>query len=188
MSAGSDSKLIEQAKTFEVIAYVAASILAVQMLFLLKLVGLFNPAADALSGGDWSGFWAAAAPILRRLVTFLPVACYLGGVLAAAAIFGRVARGELFSRANSKSLSDVGSSLLWGAGIGAFAMPFLLGLIDGLQGSGKLGVGHAMRLEPETWVIAVVGGAILVLGRMMAHAQSLGDENSALKAELSDFV
>lgn len=186
MPAGSDSKLVEQAKTFEVIAYVAAVTLAVQLLVMLKLFSLFSPAADALASGDWQAFWEFAFPVWRRLITFLPVVCYLGGVLAAARIFSRVARGELFSPANSKSLSQVGTSLLWGAATGAIAVPFLLGITDGLGGAPRDGSAwHGLRLEPETWVIAVVGGAILVLGRMMVAAQS---ENSALKAELSDFV
>jgi hypothetical protein len=186
MPAGSDSKLIEQAKTFETIAYVAAVALGVQLLVMLKLLSLFSPAADALGSGDWRAFWEAAFPVYRRLVSFLPVVCYLGGVLAAARIFSRVARGELFSPANSKSLARVGSSLLWGAATGAIAIPFLLGIVDGIGGAPREAGGwHGLRLEPETWVIAVVGGAILVLGRMMAAAQS---ENAALKAELSDFV
>ena len=33
----------------------------------------------------------------------------------AARIFGRVAKGDLFSKANSEGLAEVGSSLLWGA-------------------------------------------------------------------------
>ncbi len=179
MTAEADSKLTDQAKTFQVVAYVAAATLAVQLLVMLKALSLISPAADALSQGEWAGFWEAANPVLRRLVTFLPVVCYLGGVLAAAGIFGRVAGGELFSRNNSKGLANVGSSLLWGAAATAFVVPLLLGAIDGEAGF------RGLRMEPETWVIAVVGGAILVLGRMMALAQS---ENASLKAELSDFV
>lgn len=175
----SNAKLIDHAKTFQVIAYVAAATLAVQLLVLLKVLSLISPAADALSQGDWAVFREAADPVLRRLVTFLPVVCYLGGVLAAAGIFGRVAAGELFSWANSKALAKVGSSLLWGAAATAFGVPVLLGVIDGEAGF------RGLRMEPETWVIAVVGGAILVLGRMMAMAQS---ENASLKAELSEFI
>ncbi|MDQ0464799.1 hypothetical protein QO010_002583 [Caulobacter ginsengisoli] len=177
-----DSTLTGQARTFQVVAYVAAVTLAVQLLVLLKLLSLISPAADAFSHGDWTGFWEAAKPVFRRLVTFLPVVCYLGGLLAAAEIFGRVSEGELFSRANSKCLSEVGSSLLWGAAATALIVPILLGSIDG---DWRFGGFH---LEPETWVIAVVGGAILVLGRMMARAQSLSGENASLKAELSDFI
>lgn len=175
----SNAKLVDHAKTFEVIAYVAAATLAVQLLVMLKALSLISPAADALVQGEWAAFWEAARPVLRRLVTFLPVICYLGGVLAAAGIFGRVADGELFSRATSKGLADVGSSLLWGAAAAALVVPLLSGAIDGEAGF------QGLRMEPETWVIAVVGGAILMLGRMMAMAQS---ENASLKAELSDFI
>lgn len=179
MSAEADSKLTNQARTFEVVAYLAAGTLGVQVLAMLEILSLLSPAADALLHGQWAAFWEAAQPMLLRLVNFLPVLCYLGGVIAAARIFGRVAGGELFSPANSKGLADVGSSLLWGAAAAALIVPLLLGAIDGEAGF------RGLRMEPETWVIAVVGGAILVLGRMMAAAQV---ENAALKAELSDFV
>lgn len=170
LSGAFDSKLVSQARTFEVIAWVATAVLALQLLVLLKLLTLMGPAADALSHGDWMGLRLAAEPVLRRLVEFLPVLIYLGGVVAAARIFGRVAAGELFSRANSNGLAEVGSSLLWGAAAGAVIVPWIQSWIDGEYGFSGL------HLETETWVIAVIGGAILVLGRMMAQASRLQSE------------
>lgn len=165
-----DSKLVSQAKTFEVIAWVAAVVLAVQLLVLLRLLSLINPAADALLQGDWEGLRLAAQPVMRRLVEFLPGLIYLGGVIAAARIFGRVADGELFSKANSNGLAEVGSSLLWGAAASAVIVPWIQSWIDGEYGF------SGIHLEAETWVIAVIGGAILVLGKMMAQAGRLQSE------------
>ncbi|HYE45434.1 MAG TPA: DUF2975 domain-containing protein [Caulobacter sp.] len=178
-AADADSNLTGQARTFEVLAYVAVATLAVQFLLLLGLLRLIEPLWAAVLGGDWSAFKVAGQPVLRRLVGLIPVLCYLGGLLSAAKIFGRVSAGQLFAEANFRDLGEVGSSLLWGAGTSAVLVPFLQMLIDGERGFSGL------NLEPETWVIAVVGGFILVLGRMMARARA---ETSALKAELNDFV
>ncbi len=90
--------------------------------------------------------------------------------MSAAAIFGRVAKGELFSRANSKDLAEVGGSLLYGAVASAVLVPWIQSWIDGEYGF------SGIHLEMETWVIAVIGGAILVLGRMMTHAGRLQSE------------
>ena len=165
-----DSKLVSQARTFEVIAWVAWVVLAVQLLVLLRLLTLIGPAAYALSHGDWMGLRVAAEPVLRRLVEFLPVLIYLGGLAAAARIFHRVADGELFSKANSNGLAEVGSSLLWGAAASAVIVPWIQSWIDGEHGF------SGMHLETETWVIAVIGGAILILGKMMAQAGRLQSE------------
>ena len=165
-----DSKLVDQARTFEVIAWVAWVVLAVQLLVLLRLLTLIGPAAAAFSHGDWMGLRLAAEPVLRRLVEFLPVLIYLGGLAAAARIFHRVADGELFSKTNSNGLAEVGSSLLWGAAAGAVIVPWIQSWIDGEYGF------SGIHLETETPVIAVIGGAILVLGRMKAHAGRLQSE------------
>lgn len=167
MSFASKARLIDQAKTFEVLAWVAVVVLSVQFLVLLKLLGLIGPGIDLATRGDWAGFAEAGAPVLRRLVGLWPVLIYLGGLLSAAAIFGRVAKGELFSKANSKDLAEVGSSLLFGALVSSVLAPWIQSWIDGEYGF------SGIHLETETWVIAVIGGAILVLGRMMAEAGRL---------------
>jgi len=113
--------------------------------------------------------------VLYRLVDVLPALIYLGGVWAAARIFGRVAKGELFSRANSAGLAEVGSSLLWGAAASAVIVPWIRSWIAGDYGF------SGIHLEIETWVIAVIGGAILVLGKMMAQA-------GRLQSELSEII
>jgi hypothetical protein len=163
----SNAKLTDQAKTFEVIAWIAVVTLALQFLVFLKLLTLIGPANDAIRYGDWAGLRLALPPVLSRMVDVLPALIYLSGVLAAARIFGRVARGELFSRANSDGLAEVGSSLLWGAAASAVIVPWIKSWLDGEYGFA------GFHLEMETWVIAVIGGAILILGKMMAQARRL---------------
>ena len=171
----SNARLTDQAKTFEVIAWIAVVTLSLQFLVFLKVLNLIGPAIDAVTLGDWNGFMEAGAPVLLRLVDVLPALIYLGGVLAAAHIFGRVARGELFSRANSEGLAEVGSSLLWGAAASAVIVPWIRSWAAGEYGFGGI------HLETETWVIAVIGGAILILGKMMAQA-------GRLQSELSEII
>lgn len=175
MSMSSNARLVDQAKTFEVIAWIAVASLSVQFLIFLKLLPLIRPAADAIRIGDWAGLMGAAQPVLFRLVDVLPALIYLGGLFAAARIFGRVADGDLFSKANSEGLAEVGSSLLWGAAASALIVPWIKSWLDGEYGFGGI------RLESETWVIAVIGGAILILGKMMAQA-------SRLQSELSEII
>jgi hypothetical protein len=166
----SNAKLVDQAKTFEVIAWIAVVTLALQLLVFLKLLTLIDPAIEAAGSGDWYGFRAALLPVLSRLIEVLPALIYLGGVFAAARIFGRVARGELFSRANSDGLAEVGSSLLWGAAASSLIVPWVKSWLEGEYGYA------GFHLEMETWVIAVIGGAILILGKMMAQARRLQSE------------
>ena len=166
----SNAKLTDQARTFEVIAWIAVVSLSVQFLVFLKLLTLIGPIADAIRLGDTTGLRVVFQPVLSRLVDVLPALIYLGGVLAAARIFGRVANGDLFSKANSQGLADVGSSLLWGAAASALFVPWIKSWLDGEYGFSGL------RMESETWVIAVIGGAILILGKMMAQAGRLQSE------------
>ena len=171
----SNAKLTDQARTFEVIAWIAVVSLSVQFLVFLKLLTLIGPIADAIRLGDTTGLREVFQPVLYRLVDVLPALIYLGGVLAAARIFGRVANGDLFSKANSQGLADVGSSLLWGAAASALIVPWIKSWLDGEYGF------SGIRLESETWVIAVIGGAILILGKMMAQA-------GRLQSELSEII
>jgi len=171
----SNARLVDQARTFEVIAWIAVAALSLQFLVFLKLLTLIGPIADAIRLGDTSGLRGAFQPVLLRLVDVLPALIYLGGLFAAARIFGRVAAGDLFSKANSEGLAEVGSSLLWGAGASAVIVPWIKSWLGGDYGFG------GFHLEMETWVIAVIGGAVLILGKMMAQA-------GRLQTELSEII
>jgi len=161
-----DPKLVDQAKTVEVFAWIAAVTLGVQGLALLGLLNLIGPIADR----DGQGFLQAFRELAPRLVGLLPAFCYFTGVVAAARIFGRVREGELFSEANAGGLSEVGSSLIWGAAATAIIVPVIQSWIAGEHAF------FGIRAEPEVWVLAVIGGAVMVLGRMMRHGMRLQTE------------
>jgi hypothetical protein len=161
-----DPKLVDQAKTVEVFAWIAAVTLGVQVLTLLGLLNLIGPIADR----DGQGVHDVFVQLAPRLVGLIPAFCYFTGVLAAARIFGRVSKGELFSEANAGGLSEVGSSLLWGAIASALIVPAIQSFIAHEHPF------FGLRAEPEVWVLAVIGGAIMVLGRMMRHGMRLQGE------------
>ncbi len=161
-----DPKLIDQARTVEVFAWIAAVAFGLQALALLGLLNLVGP----IRYGDWAGFHDAFVELAPKLVELLPIVAYFSGLLAAAKIFGRVAKGELFSEANAGGLSEVGSSLLWGAIATAVVVPVIQSAIA------REHIFFGIHLEPEIWVIGVIGGAIMVLGRMMRHGMRLQGE------------
>lgn len=171
----SDAPILKQARAFYVLATLALVLLALN---LLRLTGIVS-VGFALWTGVASGDLASALPevnrFLRALVEILPTLIWLGGVSAARDMFARIAGGELFSAANSRSLANIGAVLLWGAGAAMVLTPWILSWLDGEYGFG------GVRVEQETLVLAVIGGAILVLGQMMAKADRL-------QAELSEII
>ncbi|MFZ5669316.1 MAG: hypothetical protein ACOY4K_07465 [Pseudomonadota bacterium] len=170
LSRAIDSRLAEQARTFEVVAWIAVVVLALNFLALLRVLTLIEPVTAAFAHGAWEGLGPAIAPVGRRLVELMPVFFYLGGVISLARMFGRVANGELLSRTNAAGLADVGSSLMWGAAAGAVMVPWIQSWIDRDYGFGGL------DLTLETAILFVIGGALMVLGRIMTHATGLQTE------------
>ncbi|MDP2260610.1 MAG: DUF2975 domain-containing protein [Caulobacter sp.] len=166
----SDPKLISQAKVLEAVTIIALVLLALNLLRLVGVVAVGFAAADAIGSGDLTAFWPELNRFLGALVGVLPTLIYLGGVWAAQGLFSRVARGELFSAANSKSLADIGGALLWGATAAMVIVPWLQSWIDGEYGYA------GVRIEQETLVLAVIGGAVLMFGRMTSQARRLQSE------------
>lgn len=173
--ADDNETLTRQARALEIGA-VLATVLVV--LALLRDAGVVTLAFGMAGAGDGADVAAAVNRFLLRLIPMLPSFIYLGGLLAARSLFGRVARGELFSPANSRAIARIGSAL-WGGALAAMVVaPVLLSIVDRDQH-------FHLRAETGTLVLAVIGGAITVLGGMMARAL---DENAALRSELRDFV
>lgn len=177
-----DPKLRERARTFEVVAVIALVMLAANLLAVLKLPPYIGAAIDALRGGDHAGLLAASEGFARGVIPLLPAVIYLGGVWVAAGMFGRMAKGELFSEANARGVAEIGSSLLWGAAASAVIVPMLLLWAEGRHG------GVDLRLAPETLVIAVIGGALMVLGGVLARGVAVLAERDGLKAQMDEFV
>lgn len=170
-----DSDLASQARAFEAIAWLALALLALNLLRLVGIVSLGFALADGIAAGDIASARPELERFLRSLVEILPTLIYLGGVWSARKMFARIGRGELFSDANSRSLSDVGSSLMWGALTAMVLVPQILAWIDGERGIG------GVRIEQETLVLAIIGAGLALLGRMMVHA-------TRLQSELSEII
>lgn len=170
-----DTKLAGQARAFEVAAIVALVLLALNLVRLIGAVPLAFGIVDAFRTGDPAAAWPALQDFLAAAVSLLPTIIYIGGVESARKMFHRVGEGELFSEANSKSLADIGGALLFGALAAMVFVPWIQSWIGGDYGFG------GVRIEGETLVITVIGGAILVLGRMMSGARRL-------QAELDQIV
>lgn len=166
----SDPKLVDQAKTLEAVTIIALVLLALNLLRLVGVVAVGFAAWDAAATGDTSGLRSELLRFLGALVGVLPTLIYLGGVWSAQGLFSRVAKGELFSAANSKSLADIGGALLWGATAAMVVVPWLQSWIDGEYGFA------GVRIEQETLVLAVIGGAVLMFGRMTNQARRLQSE------------
>jgi hypothetical protein len=174
-----DPAIGKQARYLEAASILATVLLGLAILKTTGIVVVVPAVIGAIREGDPAQAVPALDSFLRALIQMLPTLCFLSGVWAARGLFGRIARGEIFSLANSKAIADVGSALLWGAAVWMIVAPVILGIID--QGRGRWG----MRVEPEALVLAVIGGAVLMIGQIMAKAQS---ENASLRAELTDFV
>lgn len=174
-----DSTVEKQARYLEVAATLAVVLLGLAILRSTGIVAVVPAILGALKTGDLVQAVPAMDNFLRALVRMLPTVCFLGGVWVARGLFARIGRGEIFSQANSRAIARIGSTMLWGAAVWMIVAPTILAIID--QGRGRWG----MRVEPEALVLAVIGGAVLMIGQIMARAQS---ENASLKAELTDFV
>ena len=151
--------------------------LALSFLNVKGVAWVVTTSISAIVQWDASLFWPEAAPVLKGLAGILPSILYLMGLWTARDMFGRIVKGEVFSPRNSRSIAGIGENLVWGAAAAIVISPTLIAWIDG--------DGFDFNLNTETVVILVVGGAILLLGRIMARAQA---ETAALKAELEDFI
>ena len=171
----SDSQLTREARAFNVLATLAMVLLCLNLLRLVGIVSLGFALADSLSAGDLSGLWPEANRFLRSLVEILPTLIWMGGVWSARSLFARIAEGELFSAANSRSLANIGAALLWGAGAAMVFVPWILSWFDGEYGL------SGVRVDQAPLVLAVIGGALMVVGRMMAKA-------GRLQSELSEII
>lgn len=162
--------LSKQARIFEAAAVIALVLLALNLLRLIGVVPLTFGIVDALQTGDPARARSALQDSLVAAVALLPTFIYIGGVNSARKMFHRIGEGELFSEANSKSLADIGGALLYGALAAMVIVPWIQSWIGGEDGFG------GVRIESETLVITVIGGALVVFGRMLGRARRIQSE------------
>jgi hypothetical protein len=112
--------------------------------------------------------------VLVSLIMLAPQLCYLYGVWSLRSAFGEVAQGRLFGEAQSKALATLGWSLIVGGVYSVFLLTNLLRLIQTIEGG-------YLNFDPSDIVLAVVGGALVLLSNLMAKAH-------AMKNELDDII
>ena len=165
-----DRALQSEARRLEVVTLIAFVLLVVALVgryLLLPLLGALREAAPgSVEFYDIIG---------RAVIEALPAFALLGAVDASRKLFGRLAKGELFSDAVGRGVRGVGGSLIWAAAVIALIVPWLQAWVDGRYGFGGI------HLDPTTVVLGVVGAAMLLLGRLLKRA-------GALQSELESYV
>lgn len=131
----------------------------------LQLLQFFG--AYAVRGVDWS-------EVPRSLIMLAPQLCYLYGVWSLRPAFGEVAQGRLFGEAQTKALATLGWSLIIGGVFSVFLLTNLLRLFQVIEGG-------YLNFDLSDIVLAVVGGALVLLSNLMAKAH-------AMKSELDDII
>lgn len=142
-----------------VITWVALVVLVLQ---LLQFFGAY-----LVRPVDWD-------QIIVALIMLAPQLCYLYGVWSLRPAFGEVAQGRMFGKAQTKALSTLGWALIIGSMFSIFLLTNLLRLVQPTEGG-------LLNFDVSDIVLAVVGGALVLLSHLMAKAH-------AMKNELDDII
>lgn len=111
---------------------------------------------------------------LRALVWFSPVAFYLFGVWSIGAAMGQLARGRLIQPTLASALRRVGLALGLGGVMSVFVVSNLTRIIE----SGR---GGFLHFDVAGMTLGMIGGALVLLGRVM-------DQAGRIQAELEEMV
>ena len=166
LSTQTEADLRAFAKRATLLALIAVVIVAAALLAALDALTLIEPFARAVSTSNLSLFGQTLVTLLSKIAPLVPVGFYLLAVLGAVGILDHIARGEYFSARNIRALSDMGGSMLFGAGWAAFLVP-VIG--DWSAGRG----GYRVDFSPEVLVIFAIGICLLAIGRLFLRARQL---------------
>jgi Protein of unknown function (DUF2975) len=172
-AAEAEMRLLAKRSALFALVAVAVAVTCAALLAALDLVRLFAPFMQAITTGDTGLLWRTVLDFIHSLVQLIPIGFYLTAVLGALRILDHISEGEYFSARNIRALSDMGGSMLWGAGWALFLVP---ALSDWTSGVG----GYRVDFRPEPLVIATIGLCVLVLGRLLLRAQRLETEMEAI--------
>ena len=112
--------------------------------------------------------------VLVSLIILAPQLCYLFGLWSLRSAFDELAQNRLFGEQLSRALSTLGAALIVGAVISIFFVTNLIRLIEDVPGG-------FLNFDLSAIVLAVVGGALVLLSRVMIKARQL-------KTELDEIV
>ena len=159
-----DSRIQADAGRLETLAAIAYFTVIIGIVTRFLIAPLVRAFADPF---DWVQYGQAVGV---AFVDALPSILLAGAIHATWRLAARLRQGELFSAAVGKGVSGVGVSLLAGAVAMAVIAPWLLAVVT--LDWGELGV----RLTAEALVLAVIGLALMLLGRLLGRAAALKDE------------
>ena len=113
---------------------------------------------------------AALRPFLTdigaTLIDSAPMLILLGGLWSAQRLFGRVADGDVFTAANAAGVGEIGHAMFWCGVAEVLIVPTVKAWMshDG---------GFDIHLEGWAIVLAALGGAVVLFGRIWALAVAI---------------
>lgn|GEM_PF-2622607 len=152
----------------------------------LMLFNVFHNLRSAVAGALPGG---ASEALLSAALFWLPGFFFLWGLWAIWRIFKGISRGDLFGPAIGAGLTQLGWALLGGGAASAVAVPNLLrwsieaGLVSGITRKHQ-GILH---FDMAYVMLVLLGGAILLLGKLIRRAGEYRAESVKLQAELDEF-
>jgi hypothetical protein len=112
--------------------------------------------------------------VIVSCILLAPQLCYLYGLWSLRPAFEELAQNNLFGAQLSRSLATLGTSLVVGALVQIFLVANLIRLVRETPGS-------FLNFDPSAIVLAVVGGALVLLSRVLLKARKM-------KAELDEIL
>ena len=144
-----------------------------------------------------AGFGAAAGGepplipnILAAAVIWLPSFFYLYALWSIRSAFRDFSAGRFFGAAVASGCTRAGLALALGATLSAAGVPNLLRVFraHGLVEVGPQGLTGILQFDTAYLAVGVVGLALLLLGRLLRHAEEIQKEAAGLRDELGGFM
>jgi hypothetical protein len=108
-----------------------------------------------------------------NLIEMLPALLLLLGVVAAQRVFARMSEGAVFTADNAADIGVIGDNMLWAGVAAILIVPNLSAWVRGERG-------FFFALENWHLLVAVLGAAIALIGRVLALANRIKAENEQI--------
>ncbi len=157
---------------------VTAFIVALPLLALF-LIGQRVAAPDLITG-DFPGIPIASTPspatiVLAGLMGFLPMAAMIYALVQMRGLFGRYRQGEILTAICALHIKGIGQGLVAGAALGVIANSLQIVILTWANPPGQRVL--AIGIETDTIGFLLSGALMILIGRVMAEAARVADEN-----------
>jgi hypothetical protein len=160
------------------------SMAAVAIIPLVTAAIFLFPDATAIMDVRFSHLGApltSAVPLANRvgalLCEIVPVAIAVWGLLALTRLFRLFAKGEVFSAAALKALSQVAAALFWNVLASFIAQAPISYFLTAANPPGQGNI--SLSLGSDDVEVLFLAGVALVIARVMAEARHMADENAS---------